>query len=149
MRNHRSLGRPRCARRINKDCQIGWLRERNCLFPKIWIFCVIGLTNSIKLINADDHLIIQIPKPIHIVDDDLSQIRQAVANSQNFIQLFFIFCDEIPGSGVFAQILNLLGTVCRIHTIADTTDTQDPHIRIKPFRVVIAEDRYGFAALKP
>jgi hypothetical protein len=154
MGQHRALGRPGRARRIDQDGDVIRRGLRNQTIQRrvgVGVFERIGPAALAQRFERYQLRLPVLPEAFHVDANDGLERRQAVIvgqRIQHLVGLFLIASYHHPRAGVAHDILQLDPGIGRVDADRDRTDHLDAEIGVKPFRRVLAGDGDAVARLE-
>ena len=90
--------------------------------------------------EADDHRIVVVVHPLHIIHDDVAQRGELIAHLQNLIGLFLVFTDHKGGIGVIDSVQYLVRQAVRVDADNNATGSLSPKLGVQPLGTVVADN---------
>ncbi len=148
MRDHRALGLAGGARGVDQDREVLGLARGQALLPDALVLLVVVGTQRAQRLERHHLGVVEVAQAVHVEDDDLAQLRQALAHFQDLVELLLVLHEHDHRSRIGEQVLGLRRRVGRIDAVGDAGGAENAEVGVHPLAVGVGLDRGHLARLK-
>ena len=147
---HRPLGRAGGAGGVDEDREVVGPRDLDQAIEGVGVLPVVPLAELEQRLEGHHLVVPERVQALHVVDEDLDQLRAAVAHRQDLVELLLVLREEEAGPAVVDDVLHLArrSRWCRCRWGRAATDMH-AEVGVEPLRAVVRHDRDHVARPEP
>ncbi len=118
------------------------LRDLHHRLEGAGVLPVVARAQIEKIFKGHDLLVPEVVEPLHVVDEDLHELRALGADFQDLVELLVVVGEEEPGPAVVDDVLDLARRIRGVDPIGDPAHRQHAQVRVQPLRTIVRDDRH-------
>ena len=146
---HRPLGGAGGAGGVDQDREVVGPRDLDQAIEGVGVLPVVPLAQLEQRLEGHDLVVAERVQALHVVDEDLDQLRAAVAHRQDLVELLLVLREEEAGPAVVDDVLHLARGVGGVDAVGDGGHRHHAEVGVEPLRAVVRDDRDHVARPEP
>jgi hypothetical protein len=145
---HGALGRARGAGRVDENREVSRLRDLDHRIEGARVLPVVPVTERQELLERHHLRIREAVQPFHVEDDDPDELRAALPDLQDLVELLLVLGEEEACAAIVDDVLDLACRVGRVDAVGDAADRHRAEVRVEPLGAVLGDDGHHVPRLE-